>query len=188
MRLDSDSRNAAGEQALHIFNLLVVSYPKSAECWLWYGIALTETLRYSVDAPDGVYTENADELTRGTQAFLRAYELSPKDLVCVGYFGEALMVYRKDFDAAQRIWTEYRKLASTDLQKVTANVQLARACLNKAYFGKAKNTLSKREITELLKSADDYLKSASSICPNASDVREMKQILLEQQQLLLPPK
>ena len=74
MKYSADARNAAGEQALSTFRTVVKLYPQAAEGWLWLGIALTETLAYSADAPQGRRTLSEEKIAEGLRAFRSAYE------------------------------------------------------------------------------------------------------------------
>ncbi len=137
MQYGADARNAAGEQALSTFRTVVKLYPQSADGWLWLGIALTETLEYSKEVPQGRRTLTGEKIAEGVQAFRCAYERAPANITYVKYYGDALMKYKHDFEAARKLWETFLPMANTDLQRVVALVQSARASLNKAYFGKA---------------------------------------------------
>lgn len=175
--LEMDARNQAGEQALRTFRQLTALYPKFTDGWLWLGITLTETLQYSKKHPDGAPMRTAAEVAEGVRAFRTAYELKPDDLIYTSYYGEALMVYREDFDAARTLWERYLTVAKTDMQRVTALTQAARACLNKSYFGKIEKKLSAHDAKEQFAAAEAYIKQAVAICPNASDVKSMQALL-----------
>lgn len=176
-RMDMEKRNETGAQALRIFHQLVTRYPDFADGWLWLGIALTERLQYSPKHPEGESLRSKEEIAEGMSAFRKAYECRPDDLVCVLYYGEALMTYRQDFDKARTLWEQYLLTARTDMQKVTALTQAARACLNKAYFGANKKKLTPQTAKQLLDKADQYINQAIKICPNAPDVKSMKALL-----------
>ncbi len=105
--LSADARNAAGEQALSTFRTVVKLYPQSAEGWLWLGIALTETLRYSKEAPQGQRTLSDDRIAEGVQALRNAYQRAPADITFVRYYGDALMTYKHDFDGARKFWETF---------------------------------------------------------------------------------
>ncbi|MHB9132311.1 MAG: tetratricopeptide repeat protein [Armatimonadota bacterium] len=184
VKLDNDTRNAAGAQALDIFRRVVKSHPEYADGWLWLGIALTETLVYSKEHPKGKCAPTDAQITEGMQAFRVAYMRNPADLVTVSYYGEGLMVYQKDFDNARKLWEGYLRLATTDMQRVTALTQAGRACLNKAYFGKADN-MPAEEIRKHYQAATDFMQKAAKLCPNSQEVKTMQELLKKLRKELL---
>jgi len=183
MKNCADARNAAGEQALSTFRTVVKLYPQFAEGWLWLGIALTETLYYSKDEPQGRSTLTEEKSAEGVQAFRCAYDRAPANITYVKYFGDALMTYKHDFEGARKLWAAFLPTAVTDLQRVVALVQSARASLNKAYFGKDAK-MSPGEIAQNFHAAENNVMLAAKLCPNARDVKEM-QILLQQYRKIL---
>lgn len=175
--IDMAKRNETGEQALRIFRQLVTRYPDFADGWLWLGISLTERLQYTKKHPEGEPLRSKENIQDGINAFQKAYECRPDDLVCVLYYGEALMTYRQDFDKVRALWEQYLQKAKTDMQKVTSLTQAARACLNKAYFGASNKKLTTEAAKQQLDIADKYINQAMKICPNAPDVKSMKALL-----------
>jgi tetratricopeptide (TPR) repeat protein len=183
-KLSFEQRNSAGEQALRTFQDVVKREPRLSEGWLWLGIAYTENLRYSKEFPHGHPIVTEAVTSDGIEAFRKAYECDPANEDCVKYYGDALIEYRKDFDAALKLWEKYLTVARTDLQKVIAYVQAARACLNKAYFGKV-TKLPPETVKQYYQQAVDYQQQALKLCPNARDVKEMQQLLARYRKLLL---
>jgi hypothetical protein len=175
--LTAQQRNDAAQPALSTLQQLTTLYPKYADGWLWLGIALTETLCYSKQSPKGAPSSTPATITEGVRAFRTAYECNPTDLVCVTYYGDALMQYRADFDAARQLWENYFKIAKTDMQKVTALTQAARACLNKAYFGKIEKRLSPEQVKQEFQAAERFVQQAAAICPQAPHVTAMQGLL-----------
>ena len=182
--LDFSARNAAGEQALRTFQFVVKMFPQHADAWLWLGIAETETLHCSKDHPEGQPIASKEKLQEAIQNFRKAYELRPDDLIIVSYYGEALISYGNDFPTARKLWETYLTVADTDLHRVTAHVQTARACLNQAYFGKAEK-MPAAEIKQLYTDAERYVKQAAKICPNDEDVKEMQSLLQQYRKSLI---
>jgi len=178
-----ESRNMAAEQALNTFRTVVKLYPQYAEGWLWLGIALTETLHYTKEAPQGQHVITENKINEGVQAFRNAYERAPADITYVKYYGDALMVYQYDFDGARKLWERYLPMATTDLQRVTALVQSARASLNKAYFGKAKK-MPAAEIRQNFQDAANAVQRAAKLCPKADDVKQMQALLQQYRKIL----
>lgn len=183
MKLEMDTRNAAGAQALRTFYTVVKLDPQSADAWLWLGIALTETLYYSKEAPQGQRVSSETNIAEGIQAFKNAYDRAPADITCVKYYGEALMTYRRDFDAARKLWESYLPMAASDLQRVVALVQSARASLNKAAFGKA-NKMPINEVRLNFLEAEKTIQLAAKLCPKADDVKEMQALLQQYRKIL----
>lgn len=184
-KLDFAARNAAGDQAVQTFQKVVKLHPQLADGWLWLGIALTETLHYSKEFPQGQAVTSESQLTDGVQAFRTAYERTPTNLICVSYYGEALMVYKRDFAAAGKLWERYLQVASTDVQRVTALVQTARAILNAAYFGKADKTMTADQVRTSFARAESYVVQAAKLCPAAADVKEMQALLQQYRKTLI---
>ena len=184
-KLTAEERNSASLAARGTFRSLVKLYPQFADGWLWLGIVLTESLHYSKEHPAGESNATAAEITEGIQAFQTAYQRNPTDLISVSYYGEALMTYRKDFAAACKLWEDYAAVASTDLQRMIADVQNARACLNRAYFGKAENSLSDNEVKANYQHAEDLIEKAAKLCPNAQDVKDMQALLKQYRKTLM---
>lgn len=182
--LDQTARNEAGAQAVRTLKQLTTLYPKFADGWLWLGIAYTETLRYSDKAPRGEPARTKESIASGIEAFRTAWELQPNDLVYATYFGEALMTYCADFDGARKFWEKYLATVKTDMQRVTALTQIARACLNKGYFGKINKTLSAVQIKEQYTTAEKYVNEAAAICPRAADVQAMQKLLRDYRAIL----
>jgi tetratricopeptide (TPR) repeat protein len=183
VELPPEARNAAGERALHAFRSITKLDPKCADGWLWLGIALTQRLRYNEEAPQGEPVVDEAALNEGFIAFRTAYECHPRDPLYVSYYGEMLMSVRKDFEGARRLWDTFYQAATNDMQRVTALVQAARACLNHAYFGKA----HKRPAEEVQRSyyeSVSYIQKAAKIYPNATDVKEMQRLVQEYRKLL----
>lgn len=176
VKLDAATRNAAEAQALGIFQRVVKQYPSYAEGWLWLGIALCEALQYSPEHPDGEPARTEASTTEGLQCFRTAWELSPSDLVTVSFYCESLVTYRRDFPLARKIWECFYPVARTDMQRVMALTQCARACLNQAYFGKAEK-MPAEEVKALYLAAQSYLDRAAKLCPNCQDVKEMQELL-----------
>ncbi len=173
-----EARNIAGTRALEIFREVVKQYPQYADGWLWLGIALTETLRYTKDHPEGIPTATDEEITEGMQAFKTAHERSPTDLVYASYYGEGLMTYRRDFATAYKMWETFAAVAKNDMERTMAYVQAGRACLNLATFGKAEKKPD-AEVRSQYQAAVGFIDKAAKLCPNAKDVKEM-QVLLKQ--------
>ncbi len=185
-RLPLEQRNAAADQALRTFKVVVKREPKLAEGWLWLGIALTQTLRYSREFPQGKPLRTEANINEGLQAFRTAYECAPANEDCIKYYSDALMEFRKDFQTALTLWEKYLAAPEprTDLQKMIAQVQAARACLNKAYFGR-EDKLPPDVIRKSYYDAVAYLQQASALFPAANDVKEMQGLLLQYKQFIL---
>ena len=175
-------RNAAGAQAVEILQTVVKRSPRYGQGWLWLGIALTETLAYGKDAPHGRPAASEANIAEGIDAFQRAYTFEPTNEDCVKYYGDALINHRRDFDGAIALWNTYLPGARTDVQRMMALVQLSRAYLNKAYFGKDK--LPAKDVKGSYQHALDYAQQAARICPNSRDVKEMLALLLEHRKAL----
>lgn len=174
--LPIDTRNQAGEQALRTFQAVVKRNPKSVDGWLWSGIALTETLYYTKKDPKGVPVRNEARVTEGVNAFRTAYELAPDEMVCVSYYSDALMNYRKDFAAVRNLWDTFLRVADSDQQRAIALVQAARACLNAAYFGKQQK-MPAAQVRQHFLAAEEYVRLAAKLCPKSPGVLEMQQLL-----------
>ncbi|HOS43332.1 MAG TPA: hypothetical protein PK794_06550 [Armatimonadota bacterium] len=175
--LSPDARNEAAAQALRTFRSVVTRAPRTAEAWLWLGIALAHTLRYSTEHPKGARQLTEADVRDALDAFRTAYERAPGDIACVSYFGDALMELRRDFDTARAVWDSFLPVAKDDIQRVTALTQAARACLNKAYFGKSDNTLSAEQAKQAYLDAQRYVARAANIVPKAACVRDMQALL-----------
>lgn len=182
-KYSAEARNAAGAQALSTFRTVVKLYPQSAEGWLWLGIALTETLAYDKDAPQGRRTLTDEKVAEGMQAFRGAYERAPADITYVKYYGDALLQYKHDFDGARKLWETFLPMAITDLQRVVALVQSARASLNKAYFGKT-NKLPPDVVKQSYLDAENAVQLAAKLCPKARDVTQMQTLLQQCRKIL----
>jgi hypothetical protein len=176
--LAGEARNIAGEQACNTFARLVKHYPDFADGWRWLGTALLDTLRYTKATPAGQPIRTPARVADAVAALRTAYELQPTCLQCVSFYGDALMEYCKDFEEARKIWECYWQSAQTTGQRVLALTQLARACLNKAYFGRACNRPLQEVRTQFL-AAENYLHQARKLNPKAEEVKEM-QFLLQQ--------
>lgn len=176
-KLDFDTRNSAAAQARRIFQQVTTRFPRYGDGWLWLGISLTETLAYSKKKPEGEPVRVVADLADGVQAFRRAYESKTDDIVYAMYYGEALMTCSGDFDGARVLWSEYLKSARTDMQRVTALTQAARACVNKAYFGKVAKKISVQQARQLFGEAEAFALRAAGLCPQAPDVKAMKALL-----------
>lgn len=185
-KLPIAQRNAAGDQALRTFKVVVKREPRLAEGWLWLGIALTQSLQYSRDFPQGRLVRTEPAINEGLTAFRTAYECDATGEDGIKYYSDALMEFRKDFDTALTLWEKYlaRPEPLSDLQRMIANVQAARACLNKAYFGK-EDKLPIETIRKYYNSAVTYLQQASALFPNARDVKEMQLLLQQYKQYIL---
>lgn len=183
-KLDATARNDAGGRARRIFQQLTARFPDNGDGWLWLGISYTETLRYTPKAPKGERQRSAEEIADGLHAFRTAYESKPDDIVYAVYYGEALMTCSEDFDGARKLWDKYLKNAKTDMQRVMALTQSARACLNKAYFGKMAKKLPGQEIRQLFLEAEDLVAQAVRICPKTPDVKTMQELLDKYRPLL----
>jgi len=178
VKLSFEERNRAGEQALRTFQEVVKRSPKLAQGWLWLGIACTRRLQYEKKAPQGKPLRNEALVNDGIEAFRKAYLCDPVGEDCVKYYGDALMEFRKDFDAALKLWLGYLAVAKTDLQRMIAYVQAARACLNKAHAGsEAKRPPA--QVRQYYRDAAGYLEQAAALCPNARDVQEMRVLLAQ---------
>jgi cytochrome c-type biogenesis protein CcmH/NrfG len=178
-----DERNAAGEQALSTFQTVVKRFPQSAEGWMWLGITLTSTLHYSKEHPNGEPAMTDANKADGLDAFRRAYERAPKDIACVAFYSDALIELKRDFDTARKVWDAFLPHAKDDIQRVTALTQCARACLNKAYYGKAKG-MAATEVRRLYKSAQEYVDRAAKMTPKADCVVKMQQLLAQYEKYL----
>jgi hypothetical protein len=175
-KLSVEARNAAGAQALATFRTVTQQFAEVAEGWMWLGVALTETLVYSHEHPDGVCDPSDADAKAGVVAFEEAYKRQPTVLQYVGYYGEALLTIRRDYDAARRLWETFLTVVDTDLQRMLARVQAARACLNKAVDLKSR----KRPLSEtrpLFNAAAAHIAAAAKLCPRSRDVQEMQQLL-----------
>lgn len=176
IKLPPEGRNRAGREALRTFEEVTEREPKLVQGWLWLGIAYTQQLEYTKNAPQGKPYRPAAYIDKGLEAFHKAYQCDPTNEDSVKYYGDALMEFRKDFDAALTLWQDYLTVAKTDLQRMVANVQAARACLNKANFGKEAK-LSPEQIQKYYQDAVTYVDNAAALCPNARDVKEMQALL-----------
>jgi tetratricopeptide (TPR) repeat protein len=176
VKLDPDTRNAEGEKALRTFQSLVKRYPQYADGWMWLGLALTETLQCSKEHPDGVPLLTETRISDGLAAFQKAYTANPSNLTYVCCLSDALMLHRKDFDGARKLWDRYLTTATTDVNRVTALVQAGRACLNKAYFGKSAN-MAADEVAKYYQAAVTYIKQAARLLPKSDSVKEMQELL-----------
>ncbi|HEX2952020.1 MAG TPA: hypothetical protein VHV83_21000 [Armatimonadota bacterium] len=171
------ARNDAGDKALQYFRQVTTMYPKFAEGWLWLGIVLTERLQYSKQAPKGELLRSEDDIHKGIDAFHNAYLCDTNNLLCVTYYGEALMAYQGDFEAASKLWEQYLLVAKTDMQRVTALTQAGRAYFNMGYFGKRRKNMSAKTIKRNYLTAEGYIEQAAKICPNTPSVKEMQGLL-----------
>ena len=176
IKLPLEDRNRAGREALRTFEEVTEREPKLAQGWLWLGIAYTQQLEYAKNVPQGKPYRPDAYVSKGLEAFNTAYRCDPTNEDSVKYYGDALMEFRKDFDAALTLWLDYLTVAKTDLQQMVANVQAARACLNKANFGK-ETKLSPEQIQKYYQDAVIYIDHAAALCPNARDVKEMQALL-----------
>lgn len=182
--ITADARNEAGAQALRIFRAIVTRAPQNAQGWLWLGITLTNTLQYSKEHPKGERVLTDADLTEAMEAFRTAYERAPTDMTFVGYYGDALMELRKDFDTARKLWDSFLPVAKDDIQRATALTQASRACLNKAYFGKTDNSLTAEQTHALFQDAQTYVTRAAKLLPKAACVREMQALLQQYRKYL----
>ncbi len=182
--LTPDARNEAAAQALRTFRSVVTRAPRNPEAWLWLGIALTHTLHYSKEHPKGERNLTDAEVNEALDAFRSAYERQSHDIAYVSYFGDALMELRRDFDTARKLWDSFLPVAKDDIQRVTALTQAARACLNKAYFGKSGNTLSAEQAKQAYLDAQNYVVRAAKIVPKAACVRDMQALLQQYRKYL----
>lgn len=180
--LPFEERNRAGEQALSTFQEVVKREPKLAQGWLWLGIAYTCQLRYEKKTPRGKPLRTEAFVNAGIDAFRKAYACDSAGEDCVKYYGDALMEFRKDFDAALKLWQDYLAVAKTDLQRMLALVQAARACLNKAHAGKEAKEPAER-VRQCYQDAVGYLEQAAALFPKARDVNEMRALLARYQYL-----
>jgi len=180
--LTFEERNRAGEQALLTFQEVVKRDPKLAQGWLWLGIAYTRQLQYTKKTPEGKLLRTEAFVNEGIDAFRKAYACDPAGEDCVRYYGDALMEFRKDFNAALKLWQNYLAVAKTDLQRMIALVQAARACLNKAHAGSEAKRPAEQVRRDYL-AAVAYLEQAAALCPNANDVKEMRALLARYQYL-----
>lgn len=176
IKIPFEERNRAGREALHVFEEVVEREPKLAQGWLWLGIAYTQQLQFSKNTPQGKPYRPEVYITEGLEAFQKAYLCDPTSEDGVKYYGDALMEFRKDFDAALKLWLDYLTVAKTDLQRMAANVQAARACLNKSNFGKEAK-MSPELVQKYYQDAVIYVGNAAELCPNARDVKEMQALL-----------
>ena len=182
-KLPVATRNAAGKQALQVFQAVVKREPRYADGWLWLGITCIERLEYGKEGTPGKPVRTPAAINEGIEAFRTAYLHDRANEDCVKYYGDALMEFRQDFDTARKLWLGYLEVAKTDLQQMIAYVQAARACLNKAYFGKeAKQPVD--VVRQQYLEAESYVKKAADLCPNARDVKEMQQLLQQHKRLL----
>ena len=175
--IDPSTRDHAGPQAARVFQQVTTLAPDNADGWLWLGIANTEMLRYTKKAPQGEPANSLADLQAGLRAFRSAVHCQSNDLLCATYYGDALMRYGGDFDAARDFWDNYASTAKTDLQRVTALTQAARACLNKAYFGKQHKTLTPDEAKSQYASATRYVQQAAALMPRMRAVQTMQTLL-----------
>ncbi|MHB0936244.1 MAG: tetratricopeptide repeat protein [Armatimonadota bacterium] len=178
IKIPFEERNRAGREALHVFEEVVEREPKLAQGWLWLGIAYTQQLQYTKSIPQGKPYRPEAYVNEGIEAFQKAHLCDPASEDGVKYYGDALMEFRKDFDAALKLWQDYLLVAKTDLQRMVANVQAARACLNKANFGKEAK-LPPEQVQKYYQDAVVYVNNAVELCPNARDVKEMQALLGE---------
>lgn len=183
-QLTPEKRNAAGEQALRTLQAVVKRNPRYAQGWLWLGIALTETQRYSKQAPQGKPAATPADIAAAVEAFQHAHQFDPKNEDCVKYYGDALMEYRKDFDGALKLWQVYLTNVTTDIQRTMALVQIARAYLNKSYFGRETRAPAE-EVKSYYLQANEFTVQAARICPNAVDVKEMQALLQQYRKILM---
>ena len=182
-KLTFEKRNDAGQQALRTLRTVVKRSPQFAQGWLWLGIALTETLVYTKNTPQGHISASEANITEGVEAYRSAYQFDNANEDCVKYYGDALQEYKRDFDGAIQVWKKYLPAAHTDMQRVMALVQTSRAFLNKAYFGKDK--LRPDEVKRCYQQACDNAQLAAKTCPNAQDVKEMLSLLREYRKPIL---
>jgi tetratricopeptide (TPR) repeat protein len=179
IKSDPATRDVAGSQALCVFQQVTTLAPDNQDGWLWLGIAYTERLHYTKQTPQGIATHTRADITAGMDAFRMALRCQPTDLLCATYYGDALMTYCQNFDAAREFWDNYLTIAKTDMQRVIAMTQAARACLNKAYFGKQRKTLSADEAKEQYATAERYVQQAAAIMPRMRAVQTMQALLLQ---------
>jgi len=177
VKVDPNARNAAGVKALHVFHQVTTLAPDDQEGWLWLGIAYTETLHYTDKSTQGEPARTHADIQSGINAFRTAFRCQPTDLLCATYYGDAMMVYCENFDGARDFWENYLSTAKTDMQRVTALTQAARACLNKAYFGKIRKTLSPDEVKQQFTDAEHYVQQAAAIMPRVRSVKIMQDLL-----------
>lgn len=182
--LTPEARNEASAQAQRIFRAVVTRAPQNPQGWLWLGIALTQTLQYSKEHPKGEPMRTEPVLVEAMDAYRTAYERASTDIVFVGYYGDALMELRRDFDTARKLWDSFLPVAKDDVQRVTALTQAGRACLNKAYFGKTDKTLTADQVTALFKEAQAYVNRAAQIVPKAECVCAMQSLLQQYRKYL----
>lgn len=175
--IDPASREKAGMQALHVFQQVTTLAPDDQEGWLWLGIVYTETLHYTKKTPQGVPAHTDADISAGINAFRAALRCQPSDLLCATYYGDALMTFCANFDAARDFWDNYLTTAKSDMQRATALTQAARACLNKAYFGKVHKTLSADEQKAMYTNAERYLQQAVALMPRMRAVTTMQALL-----------
>jgi hypothetical protein len=175
--LSHAARNDAAAQAQRIFRAVVTRVPQNAQGWLWLGITLSQTLQYDKEHPKGQRVLTDAVLTEALDAYRTAYERAATDMVFVGYYGDALMELRRDFDTARKLWDSFLPVAKDDVQRVTALTQAGRACLNKAYFGKTGNTLTAEQAAAVYKEAQAYVNRAAQLVPKAECVRTMQGLL-----------
>lgn len=178
-KLSPDARNKAGKQATQLFTQLSVLYPDFPDGWLWLGIACTNTLHYQKNGVIDKTPHSPEELATALRAFRNALDLVPQNLLYATYYGDALMSYLQDFDAAYNFWQQYLTAAESDLQRVTALVQMSRALLNKAYFAFQNKKIPIAEINKIFASAENYAAEAAEIMPRASDVIAIQELLKE---------
>jgi len=176
IKIPFEERNRAGKEALHVFEEVTEREPKLAQGWLWLGIAYTQQLQYAKNVPRGKPYRPEAYIDQGIEAFKKAYLCDPTSEDGVKYYGDALMEFRQDFDTALTLWLDYLTVAKTDLQQMVANVQAARACLNKANFGKEAK-MSPEMVQKYYQDAVIYVGNAAELCPNARDVKEMQALL-----------
>jgi len=183
LKLSPEARNTAGEQALRTFQSLVKLKPQYADGWLWLGLALTETLHYSKEHPEGESVLDEARITDGLSALRIAYQQNPANLTYVCCYSDALMAYRKDFDAARKLWDRYLPIATSDCERVTALIQAGRACLNKAFFGKTAG-MPTEEVRGNYQAAVNYVQQAARLLPKSENVREMQELLRQHRKTL----
>ncbi len=177
VKIDLNAREKAGMQAIRVFQQVTALAPNNQDGWLWLGIAYTEKLHYAKKAAHGVPAHTDADIAAGIAAFRTALRCQPTDLLCATYYGDALMTFCANFDAAHDFWDNYFTTAKTDMQRAMALTQEARACLNKAYFGKLHKTLSADEAKTQYANAEHYMQQASALMPRMGSVLTMQELL-----------
>lgn len=185
-KISPEQRNIAGQQAQQLFIQLTVLYPDFPDGWLWLGIASTYRLHYQNDGSVINKPLATEELASALRAFRNALALMPQNLLYATYYGDALMSYLQDFDAAQEFWLQYHDGAQSDLQRMTALVQVSRSQLNKAYFAFQYKNLPTADIKSIFTAAENFAAQAAKIMPRASDVTDMQKLLKQYQPILAP--